>query len=283
MRSSSVSMVLTDYHVHLRPDDLESTPAEEFFTGANAERYLAAAADAGVGELGVSEHIHRFVDCLEVWDHPFWRENARDDLAAYCEFVRTTPLRLGLEMDYVEGREDQIANLLDRHELDYVVGSVHFIRDRAVDQDSHDVWDLTGDPDEVWSQYFRTLAQAIRSGLYDICAHPDLVKVWGAGRPSPRRDPRFHYEPAIEAIAEVGVAVEFSTAGWRKPVGEQYPAEAFARMCLDAGAVFALSSDAHLPEHVGYEYERAVAMMGDWGINEIAVFSGRQRRMEKLG
>jgi histidinol-phosphatase (PHP family) len=72
----------------------------------------------------------------------------------------------------------------------------------------------------------------------------------------PERDPRHFYEPAIEAIVESGIAVEVSTAGLRKPVGELYPSRAFAEMCVEAGASFALSSDAHLPEQVGFEYER---------------------------
>ena len=54
-------------------------------------------------------------------------------------------------------------------------------------------------------------------------------------------------------------------------------------MCVDAGAVFALSSDAHVPEHIGFDYERAVETLGDWGVTEIAVFEGRERRMEPLG
>ena len=66
-------------------------------------------------------------------------------------------------------------------------------------------------------------------------------------------------------------------------MGELYPARAFAEMCVDAGAAFALSSDAHVPEHVGYEYERAVETMRDWGVDEIAVFEGRERRLEPLG
>ncbi|MDQ3729456.1 MAG: histidinol-phosphatase [Actinomycetota bacterium] len=274
--------MLTDYHVHLRPDE-SNTPPSEYFTQANADRYLEAASEAGIAELGVSEHIHRFTESLEIWDHPFWRENAVDDLAEYVEFLRSVRLRAGIEMDWIAGREDQTANVLDRHDLDYVVGSVHFLRGRAVDHDVNDVWEEIADPDKVWALYFETLAEAIRSGLYDICAHPDLVKVWGEGRPAPRRDPRFHYEPAIEAIAETGIAVEVSTAGWRKPAGELYPADAFAEMCIDAGAVFALSSDAHVPQHVGHEYKRAVEVMRGWGVREIAVFEGRGRRMETLG
>lgn len=275
--------MLTDYHVHLRPDDLAATPADEYFTQANADRYLEAAAKAGIDELGVSEHIHRFADALAVWDHPFWRESARDDLAAYCEFVAETDLRLGIEMDWVSGREDAIANVLERHPFDYVIGSVHFLRSGAVDHEAYDVWDELRDPDAVWKAYFEALAAAAASGLYDILAHPDLVKVWGAGRPAPRRDPRFYYEPAVAAIAESGIAVEVSTAGWRKPVAELYPSESFAEMCIDAGASFALSSDAHLPADVGHRYEDAVEVMRGWGVAEIATFRRRERQLKELG
>jgi histidinol-phosphatase (PHP family) len=274
--------LLTDYHVHLRPDDPDAAPAR-YFTEENVARYLEAAADAGIEELGVSEHVDRFTEALHIWDHESWRNHARDDLGAYCEFVRSTPLRLGIEMDYLSDREDRIANVLDAHEFDYVIGSVHFVRDRAVDWDVYDIWEAVPDPDRVWALYFESLARAIRTGLYDIVAHPDLVKIWGDRRPSPRRDPRFHYEPAIEAIAESEIAVEVSTAGWRKPVGELYPADAFAAMCIDAGAVFSLSSDAHEPAHVGSEYERAVEVMRGWGVDRIAVFEDRERRMEPLG
>jgi histidinol-phosphatase (PHP family) len=274
--------VLTDYHLHLRPDE-EGTPASEYFTSSNVERYLDAARQAGIGELGVSEHIHRFRQALDVWRHPFWVEQATDDLDDYCDFVRTTPLRLGIEADFIPGAEDRIQNLLGARDFDYVVGSVHFIGDVAVDHSDYDAWGTAGDPDRVWRRYFETLAEAARSGLFDILAHPDLVKVWGPERPGPDRDPRFYYEPAVEAIAETGIAVELSTAGLRKPVGELYPSRAFAEMCVDAGAPFALSSDAHMPEQVGYEYERALELFGDLGVAEICVFERRKRRLEPLG
>ena len=274
--------MLTDYHLHLRPDE-PGTEVEKYFTEANVARYLEAAEAAGVGELGVSEHVHRFADALAIWRHEFWEEQARDDLAAYCEFVRSTPLRLGIEMDFVPGAEDRIASLIDAHGFDYVVGSVHFIGEVAVDHDGFDAWERGGDPDRVWSRYFELVAEAARSGLFDILAHPDLVKVWGKARPLPDRDPRFYYEPAVEAVAESGIAVEVSTAGLRKPVGEIYPAPALAEMCADAGAVFALSSDAHVPDHVGYRYDFAREFLDDLGVDEIAVFERRERRLEPIG
>ena len=274
--------MLTDYHLHLRQDDLEASAAEHF-TVENVDRYLAAAEEHGIAELGVSEHVYRFAQALAVWDHPFWREQATDDLDAYADFVRTTPLRLGIEADFIPGAEDRRASLLDGCDFDYVVGSVHFLGARAVDHEGYDVWEAEGDPDRVWSRYFETLAEAARSGLFDILAHPDLVKIWGSGRPVPARDPRFYYEPAVEAIAESGIAVEVSTAGLRKPVGEIYPSPAFAEMCVEVGAEFALSSDAHSPEQVGYGYEAAMAFLEGLGVERITVFERRNRRAEAIG
>jgi histidinol-phosphatase (PHP family) len=274
--------VLTDYHLHLRPDDLDAG-AEEHFTEENVDRYLAAAEEHGIDELGVSEHVYRFSQALDVWDHAFWREQARDDLDAYAEFMRTTPLRLGIEADFIPGREDRMANLLESRDFDYVVGSVHFLGSRAIDHEGYDVWEDEGDPDRVWRRYFETLAEAARSGLFDILAHPDLVKVWGRGRPVPDRDLRFFYEPVIEAIAESSIAVEVSTAGLRKPVGEIYPSRAFAEMCVEAGAEFALSSDAHAPEQVGYGYDQAIEFLEGLGVDRICVFESRNRRLAEIG
>ncbi len=276
--------MLTDYHLHLRPDE-DDTPAERFFTEENVDRYLAAAAAAGIEELGVSEHVYRFRQALELWRHPLWVENARDDLDAYCEFVRGTPLRLGVECDFVPGAEAKTADLLAARDFDYVVGSVHFIGEgeAAVDHPGWDVWEGSADPEEVWRRYFEALAACARSGLFDILAHPDLVKVWGRDRPLPDGDLRRFYEPAVEAIAESGSAVELSTAGLRKPVGELYPARGFAELCVEAGAPFALSSDAHLPDQVGFGYDRALEFLDSIGVAEICVFEQRRRRLVPLG
>ena len=92
------------------------------------------------------------------------------------------------------------------------------------------------------------------------------MKIWGSARPAPSRDPRFYYEPAIEAMLEAGVAMEVSTAGLRKPVGEIYPARAMLEMAVDAGVPIALSCDAHPPEHLAYGYEQAVELLSDCGV-----------------
>ena len=275
--------MLTDYHVHLRPD-ASGTPPEDYFTDANVARYRQAADAAGIAELGVSEHIHRFRQALEIWQHPFWVEQATDDLDAYCEFLGASGLRIGIEADFVPGAEERIAALLDARGFDYVIGSVHFVVEGSFDHDGYDVWKIEDhDPDRVWERYFEQVAASARSGLFDVIAHPDLVKVWGTDRPLPEGDLRRFYEPAVAAIAESDVAVEVSTAGLRKPVAEIYPAAGFAELCVEAGVPFSLSSDAHVPEQIGFAYERALEFMRGHGIDEVSTFAGRERTMEPLG
>ncbi len=277
--------MLTDYHLHLRPDDLDAHAPSDHFTEANVGPLpRRRPSERGIAELGVSEHVYRFSEALEVWQHPLWREFAIDDLDAYCEFVRSrTDLRLGIEADFIAGAEDRMANLLERHDFDYVVGSVHFLHEHSIDMDDHSVWDRGHSAEQIWERYFQTLSQAARSGLFDILAHPDLVKVWGPDRPRPEGDPRRYYEPAIEVIAETGIAVEVSTAGLRKRAHELYPAPAFLEMCVQAGAPVALSSDAHRPEDVGADYEQALELLEDLGVGELCVFERRARRLEPIG
>ena len=242
--------MLTDYHVHLRPDD----ESPDYLTVANIERYLAAAGEQGIAELGVSEHVHRFRRALDVWQHPFWQRSATDDIDEYCRFIRDPGAKKGTDPSF------------------------------AVDMEGDwDVWTTAGDPETVWRRYFETLGEAARSGMFDILAHPDLVKVFGSKVPAPEGDLRRFYDRAMEGIAESDVAIEVSTAGLRKPIGELYPARPFLEMCLDAGRPVALSSDAHTPEQLGYEYERAAEWLSDMGVTEVSVFSGRTRTLEPLG
>ena len=135
----------------------------------------------------------------------------------------------------------------------------------------------------MWSAYFEALGEAAASGLFDVLAHPDLVKVWGRARPDPPRPRREYYEIAMPAIAAADVAIEVSTAGLRKPVGEIYPARELLEMWSRPGKPVALSSDAHEPESIGHRYDAAVALLREVGVERICVFERRERREEPLG
>ena len=260
--------MLTDYHLHLRPDDVEATAARATSRPRTSSATSRRRGRPGSRSSGVSEHVHRFTDALEVWDHPFWRENARRRPRAPTA-SSSARRRCGWGSRWTTSADARTGSRTCSTASSSTTSSARSTscRDGAVDHDGYDVWERVGDADRVWRLYFETLAEAVLHRALRHRRPPRPRQGLGLRTgPRPSRDPRFHYEPLVEAIAETGTAVEVSTAGWRKPVGELYPADAFAEMCVDAGAAFALSSDAHRPEDVGYEYERAVEAMRGWGV-----------------
>ena len=197
--------MLTDYHVHLRPDDPDTARRALLHRRPTPSATARSPSERGIAELGVAEHIHRFTAALDVWQHPFWRARRVDDLDDYVGFVREeTDLRLGIEADFVPGREDRMRDLLDARDWDYVVGSVHFLGDQAVDSRRlRHLGHERAPPRRRLAPLLRDARRGrARTGLFDIIAHPDLVKVWGRARPWPDGDLRRFYEPRVEAIAE---------------------------------------------------------------------------------
>ncbi|MHB8780557.1 MAG: histidinol-phosphatase HisJ family protein [Candidatus Geothermincolia bacterium] len=183
-------------------------------------------------------------------------------------------MKLGIEADYVPGYVGETRQLLASHAFDYVMGSVHYVDGWAFDDprylDQYEGCDLMG----LWQRYFELLADAAESGLFDILAHPDLVKKFGM-RPAGDMAPVLRR--CVERIAASGVAVEVNTAGMRRPVGEVYPSPALLRMLVEAGVPVTLGSDAHSPEEVGAGYEVMPEFLTSCGVRELAVFSGRRR------
>jgi histidinol-phosphatase (PHP family) len=188
-------------------------------------------------------------------------------------------LRLGLEVDYFPRAEEGLRRLLAAYPLDFVLGSVHWLDGWGFDHLSRVERWQGRDVDEVYRRYFAELGRAARSGLFDVIAHPDLVKVAGH---RPAFDPTPLYEEAARALAAAGVAAEVSTAGLRKPVHEIYPAEPFLRLLRQHDVPITLASDAHRPEDVGRDFAASVALARRCGYTRICRFVQRRREEVEL-
>jgi histidinol-phosphatase (PHP family) len=274
--------VLVDYHMHLRSprEDVE----ELEHTVAAVERFVARARERGVDEIGFTEHGYYFRELAPFATTDYERERCSRPLEPYVEAIveakrRGLPVKLGLEVDFVRGREDEMRDALAPFPWDYLLGSVHWVGGVAVDQrpglwGEHSV-------EEVWRRYFAELEAAAASGLVDVLSHPDLVKIWG-DRPANGTVQEL-YERAAEAIAAAGVAAEISSAGLRKPVGELYPNGSLLAALRERGVAITLASDAHLPKHVGEGLDRAVEHARAHGYDTVTVFERRRARQEPLG
>ncbi len=257
--------MIVDYHMHLRDSDERIEQTVEA-----VERFVETGAGRGVDEIGFTEHVYYFAQTHGVWDLPYQLERCVYDLDAYVDAVveakrQGLPVKLGLEVDYVGRRQDELAAALEPYPWDYLLGSVHWIDGLAVDQEPG-IW-ATATVEEVWRTYFDALTELAASGHVDVLAHPDLAKIFG------RRPERFDY-PDLDSVA-----LEISTAGLHKPVGEVYPDLAM----LVGRPPVTLASDAHAPQNVGRDFDQALELARAAGYETVTVFENRRARQEPLG
>ena len=271
--------MIVDYHLHLRDDHERVT-----HTRAAVVPFVEAALARGVDEIGFTEHVYYFRETAEIWDVPYLSERCVYDLDAYCDAVLEAkrdglPVKLGIELDYVAEKQARLGELLEPYPWDFRLGSVHWLEGLAVDS-SPGAWDVML-VDEVWSRYIDALCELATGGTVEVLAHPDLAKIFGR-RPSADRLADLHARAAL-VIGASGVAVEISTAGLRKPVGELYPDATFLDACVGAGAPVTLASDAHVPGLVGSDFDQALALAHSAGCETVMVFDRLAGRREPLG
>lgn len=261
-----------DYHTH--------TPLCQHAEGG-PEQFVDRALELGLSEYGISDHAPQRPEPFDDW------RMLESDLPAYFAWIHAArrhaagriPVRCGLECDWLDGCEPWIAHLATLNDWDYLIGSVHYLGSWDFDNPHRtDIWE-NHDLEQVWTDYWQTYTAMADSGLFDLLAHPDLVKKFGH-RPS--GDLTRFYAPAIDAIAAAGCAIEINTAGLHKPAAETYPAPAFIELAASAGIPLAISSDAHAPAELGRDFPHAIKLARSAGYRETVLFDKRRRRSEPL-
>jgi len=263
--------LIVDYHMHLRAPD-ESLD----HTVEGVERFVEAAAACGVDEIGFSEHVYYFRQTRQLWTVPSQVERCVYDIEAYVDAVTEAkrqgmPVKLGIEVDYAPGREEETAELLAPYPWDYVLGSIHYIGEAGIDGHPSLV-DEVG-VEEAWRRYYETLASAATSGLFDSLAHPDLVRMLG---------PEIDWDWDAVAASLDGVCVEVSTGGLYKHE-KLYPNIGLLEAARRRGIQITLASDAHAPRDVGRDLGAAIDHARAAGYKTVTVFDDRRQRQEPLG
>jgi histidinol-phosphatase (PHP family) len=272
-----VPLPLVDYHVH--------TARCGHATGA-MERYVEHAIEAGLTELGFSDHLFMYwlppdqrdpeLGMAE-WEHDFYIEDVE---RCRRQYARDIVIRLATEADFIPGHELRLEAILHRYDWDYVIGSVHFLDGWGFDDGRYlsgfDTWDI----DNLYARYFDLVGASAETGLFDTIGHADLVKKFGH---RPASDQSAVYARVAARFANAGVCVEVNTAGLRKPCREIYPHPDLLRACRLGGVPITLGSDAHAPSEVAADLDAATRLMHDVGYDAFVTYAGRRRTQVHLG
>ena len=239
------------------------------------ERFVEVAAERGVDEIGFTEHVYYFEQTKPLWSVAYHRERCVYDIERYVKAVgeakeRGLPVKLGLEVDHQPHLADEMSDVLGAYPWDYLVGSVHFIDGYGIDAEPSLV-EAVG-VEAAWRRYYAWLVDA--AAYVDVLAHPDLVKMYG---------PEIEWDWSSLAASLGGAAVEVSSAGLHKPHGKLYPNQWLLAAARAAGIPITTASDAHVPQHVGRDLDRAIEHARAAGYETVTVFDQRESRQEPLG
>jgi len=256
--------MLVDLHNH--------TPLCNHAEGEMSE-YIEMAIKHGTQYFGFSDHAPMDFDPKYRMQFSQMQKYEKDVLSAQEKYKDKITILLGYEVDYLPNYMDK--RVLNA-EVDYLIGSVHFLEGWGFDNPEFIGKWKTQDTDVVWQKYFDTIEEMANARLFDIVGHLDLIKVF---KFMPKGDINAMAQKALEAIKKADMVLELNVAGFRKDVAEAYPSIALLQQAFALNIPITFASDAHKPEQVALFSEEIVKIAKNIGYTECAYFVKRKRKM----
>jgi len=264
--STSNYQLFSDYHTHPQGHRVQH------YTQALLQPWADSARKIGLTDIAFTDHdrYHAGIDFDEI-----------DRLRERNPDLR---IRAGIELDNDPIHSAAGRKWIEKHwdKLDFVLGSVHFldrddqmfdsVPDGAEQFEGHDV-------DAIYADYLRRVREMAATGLIDCLAHLDLIKIHGH---RPGAEIGAIVNETLDFIRARNLAIELSTAGWRKPVNELYPSDRIVELAIEKGMPFTIASDAHSHAQLGDNYPRLAEKMAAFGIRQICIFENHQRVMRSV-
>ncbi|NLL51955.1 MAG: histidinol-phosphatase HisJ family protein [Peptococcaceae bacterium] len=252
---------MLDLHVHLLGHlDREASPE-------NIAEFLNQGQNMGLKQIGFADH------------DMYWENLNLDMIRKVALDYPHLQVRVGLEVDYLEGKEKQIKEIIDSYPFDFIIGSVHQIGDWCFDFPDEEARHRQWEADDLYRAYFRLVEKAATCGLFDVIGHFDIIKIFNI---RPRTDVRVLAARALEAVKDCGLVLEINTNGRYKPVQEFYPEFKLVELGRNMEILFTLGSDAHEASVVGRDLKEACQWLHILGIKKITGFAGRNKQIFEL-
>ena len=233
--------------------------------------YIETAIQKGTKYFGFSEHAPMDFDPEYRVSFEQMKDYEEEVLKAKEKYKDKIEVLLGYEVDYLKGYMDERVLNAD---VDYLIGSVHFIDEWGFDNPEFIGRYENENIDEIWQKYFNAVKEMADSRLFDIVGHLDLIKVF---KYMPKKDILEIAKEALLAIKKTDMVLELNMAGYRKPIAEPYPSLPLLQKAYELGIPITFGSDAHMPKQVSLYSDEIVKMAKSVGYTQCAVFHKRKR------
>jgi len=264
--STANYQLFSDYHTHPQGHRVHR------YTPALLQPWAYSARKFGLTDIAFTDHdrYHAGIDFDEI-----------DRLREKNPDLR---IRAGIELDNDPIHSAVGRKWIEKHwdKLDFVLGSVHFLDrdDQMFDSVPDGAEQFEGrHVDVIYADYLSRVREMAATGLIDCLAHLDLIKIHGH---RPRAEIGAVVNETLDFIRARNLAIELSTAGWRKPVNELYPSDRIIELAIEKQISFTIASDAHSHAQLGHNYPRLAQKMAAFGVRRICIFENHQRVMRAV-
>lgn len=240
------------------------------------DEYIQTAIKCGTKVFAFSDHAPMDFDPKYRMQFSDMQQYEADVKKAKERYKDQIKILLAYEVDYLEGHMDKRVLEAD---VDYLIGSVHFIDEWGFDNPEFIGGYENTDIDLIWEKYFTAIKKMADTKLFDVVGHLDLIKVF---KFMPKRDILEIAREALVAIKKADMTIEMNVAGYRKPVAEPYPSKELLQEAFRLGIPITFSSDAHKPEQVGLFSEQIIELAKEVGYTECAYYENRERKFLPL-
>ncbi len=239
---------------------------------SSALQMVRAAQQKGLRVLGLSEHVFQMRETRLALQHlglegPLLSFNEYIDDVRAASIQSNIDVRLGLEVDFIPGKNEQIQAFVQDYDWDFLIGSVHQIDD--IQFEANHKWNRE-EGEALWLQYFELLRNAVASGYFTVVSHPMRLRVNNPYLPS-------KFDEELEHLASKATRHDVALEINGYDVSHYHSlVRRLARACLLHSTPISVGSDAHSPGEIMQSYQQIEQMIRETGVTKIRLWKQMQ-------
>ncbi|HEY6284189.1 MAG TPA: PHP domain-containing protein [Ktedonobacteraceae bacterium] len=235
---------------------------------SSAWQMVLAAQQKGLRVLGLSEHVFQMQETRLALQH-LEPEGPLLTFNSYIEDVRTVAsqsnvdTRLGLEVDFIPGKNELIHSLIQEYNWDFLIGSVHEIN--GIQFEANHKWSRE-EGEALWLQYFALLRRVVTSGHFSVVSHPVRMRV-----KNPHLPPTFDEELEQLAAEATRNNAALEINGY-DVLHYHSLVRRLAKACVLHSTPISVGSDAHSPKAIAQAHQQTEDILREVGISKIRLW-----------